>query len=706
MCGITGFIGKEKAKKTKNSLQIMKNRGLDNTSIWNDNLFSLGHNLHSIVGSTKQPIENEKYVFATNCEIYNWKELNEKYNLKAKNDAEVLFKLLITKNINEVVEEIDGVYAFCIYNKNENKITLSRDIIGVKPLFYTENPFSFSSERKTLQNESKELNPRQILEYNIKTNQLRFIQKEFFQITPEIKESKNKIIEKLEKKIINAVKKRISKKKLGILFSGGIDSTIIAYILKKNNIDFTCYTSSVKGFANDAQDLVYAKKIAEEFKLPLKIAEVSLENLEPRIKKVSELIESSNVTKVGVALPFYFASEKAMQDGVKVLISGLGSEEIFAGYERHAVSAGIGKEGFKKIQNPSLKKVNSECLSGLMQIHERDLYRDDVITMFNKIELRLPLLDKDLIQYALRIPPEFKISEKEKKIILRDVSEKIGIPEEYARRPKKAAQYGSKFDKAIEKLAKNKGYKKKSEYLSSLNKSRNIKLGALISTGKDGLYAAYTMKKRNYDISCFMTIKSDNKDSYMFHTPAINLAEKQANLSGIPLVDVKTKGTKEKELEDLRKLLRKAKKEHQIEGVVSGAIFSDYQRERIEKICDEEGLVSFIPLWHKNQKEYMDELLKNGFKFIFTKVMCEGLDEKWVGKEIDKTDIRRLEKLNEKTGINLAGEGGEFETLVLDCPLFKKKIKIKNHKKIHDPERHDTVTLDIEKVEFIENNNN
>ena len=188
------------------------------------------------------------------------------------------------------------------------------------------------------------------------------------------------------------------------------------------------------------------------------------------------------------------------------------------------------------------------------------------------------------------------------------------------------------------------------------------------------------MQKQNYEISCLITIQSKNPDSYMYHTPNIELTELQSQACNIPLIIQKTKGEKEKELEDLEKALKKAKKEYQIQGVVSGALFSNYQRERIEKVCDNLGLKIFSPLWHMNQELEMRNLIEEGFKFILSSIAADGLDKSWLGRPINNKDIDNLVEINKKIGLNIAGEGGEFESLILDAPFFKKRIQIKKSK--------------------------
>jgi asparagine synthase (glutamine-hydrolysing) len=689
MCGIVGIFNKEDCfDDIVKSLSILKSRGKDGVGICSGTLCYhskaisgikrinseniLAHNLHSVVNNVPQPIK-KKGAFSSNCEIYNWKEIKDKFSLNSKNDSELIIDLIEKTSLKETLKELDGVYAFAYWN--DNNIYLARDIMGVKPLWYSlSNGFAFASEKKALEEtgftQIEELNPRTILVYDIKKDKIKRIKREFFKLG-NLKESKKQITLKTEKLLIDAIKKRLPDKKFGILFSGGIDSTFLAYICKKLKKDFICYTAALEHPGmEEAQDLIYAKKIAKKLGLKLKIRKLNLEQTREYIKKITPLIEDNNVVKVGVALTFFTACELAKKDKIKVIFSGLGSEEIFAGYERHKKS----------------NDINKECLSGLLKMYERDLYRDDVITMYNNLELRVPFLDKNLVKYALKIPTELKLNTERNKIILRNIAKKLGIPEEWAERKKKAAQYGSKFDRAIQKLAKKEGYSRKSDFLYQFYHPPNVQLGVLWSTGKDSAFAAWTMKKQNYNISCLISIKSKNPDSYMFHTPTIDLAKLQADSIGIPLIIQETQGEKEKELKDLEIAITKAKNKYSIQGIVTGAIFSNYQRSRIEKICDKLELKIFSPLWHMDQETEMREILNKGFKFIITKIAAYGLDESWLGREITSKDIDALVKINNKIKINVAFEGGEAETLMTDGPMFSSKLVIKKAEKIMEKE--------------------
>jgi diphthine-ammonia ligase len=203
-----------------------------------------------------------------------------------------------------------------------------------------------------------------------------------------------------------------------------------------------------------------------------------------------------------------------------------------------------------------------------------------------------------------------------------------------------------------------------------------MRLGVLFSGGKDSTYAAYLARQQGNELVCLISIYSENKESFMFHTPSIEKVEKQAEVMQIPLLIGKTKGRKEKELKDLENTIKKAKENYKIEGIVTGALKSVYQASRIQKICDNLKLKCFNPLWQKDEFEYLNELIKNKFKVIIIGVAAYPLDEKWLGREIDRDFILDVKKLYEKYKIHPAGEGGEFESFVLSCPLFQRELKL------------------------------
>ena len=203
-----------------------------------------------------------------------------------------------------------------------------------------------------------------------------------------------------------------------------------------------------------------------------------------------------------------------------------------------------------------------------------------------------------------------------------------------------------------------------------------MRLGILFSGGKDSAFASYLAKKEGNELICLISIISKNPESFMFHTPSIKEVEKQAKVIDLPILTKTTKGKKEEELKDLEEVIKKAKEKFKLEGIVTGAVASNYQASRIQKICDKLNLKCINPLWGIDQIKLLKKLIKNKFKVIIVGVAAYPLDKSWLGKEINKDFIKDAKKMYEKYKINPAGEGGEFESFVLNCPLFKKGLKV------------------------------
>ena len=271
-----------------------------------------------------------------------------------------------------------------------------------------------------------------------------------FEILETNKERSKRIVAKT---IIESVKRRLVSK-FGILFSGGIDSTLIALISQQLKGRFTCYTVG----CGNSNDINWAQKIAAEYDFNLKCKNLSLEELAIVLKNVVRILGEADTMKVSVGSVLYAAGKVAIADGNNVLFGGLGSEEIFAGYQRHEDA--LKKGGFVAL--------HKECWNGLKGMYKRDLTRDFAISKSLGIELRTPFLDKELIKAAMRVHPMYKIDKENKKIILREAAELIGLKHEFAWRKKQAAQYGSSFMDGMEKLAKKNCFKYKKEYLQSL----------------------------------------------------------------------------------------------------------------------------------------------------------------------------------------------------------------------------------------------
>jgi ABC transporter with metal-binding/Fe-S-binding domain ATP-binding protein len=205
-----------------------------------------------------------------------------------------------------------------------------------------------------------------------------------------------------------------------------------------------------------------------------------------------------------------------------------------------------------------------------------------------------------------------------------------------------------------------------------------MRLGVLFSGGKDSTLALHNAAEKE-EVACLITLVSKNKESFMFHTPNIDITWLQAEAIGLPLIQKVTKGKSEEELKDLEEAIAQAVKAYNIDGVVSGAVESVYQSERIQRICNRLKVWCLNPLWKQNQKALLEEIVAKGFHAIISGVFAYPLDSTWLGKELTAELIGKLLRLEKEFALSPSGEGGEIETTVLDAPLFKKKIEIMDY---------------------------
>jgi diphthine-ammonia ligase len=204
-----------------------------------------------------------------------------------------------------------------------------------------------------------------------------------------------------------------------------------------------------------------------------------------------------------------------------------------------------------------------------------------------------------------------------------------------------------------------------------------MKLACLFSGGKDSTYAIHVAKKQGHDVVCLLSIFPKSEESHLLHHPNLEWTKLQSESMNIPqLTSISSSDDTGDELIIIENLLRHAKVQFQIDGLLHGGIKSKFQKEQFETLCSKLNLIPFAPLWETEPKKYMNDLLESGFNFMMITVSSDGLDEQWLGKLILKSDIEILNILCSKFGFNLNFEGGEAETFVIDCPLFSNPIKI------------------------------
>jgi len=199
-----------------------------------------------------------------------------------------------------------------------------------------------------------------------------------------------------------------------------------------------------------------------------------------------------------------------------------------------------------------------------------------------------------------------------------------------------------------------------------------MRLAALFSGGKDSTYAIYLMEQQGHSVSTLVSVLPSDPNSMLFHTPNLHLLPKMAEAMGRSMVTVTSDGTEEGDLEALARVLGLIR----VDGVVTGAIASDYQWDRINWVCERLGLRVFSPLWRKEQGGLMSDLISSGVRAVVVAVMAEGLGPDWLGRPLDEKALSDLLELRRTHGVNPTGEGGEYESLVVDSPLHSKRLEL------------------------------
>ena len=203
----------------------------------------------------------------------------------------------------------------------------------------------------------------------------------------------------------------------------------------------------------------------------------------------------------------------------------------------------------------------------------------------------------------------------------------------------------------------------------------------MFSGGKDSTYALHWAFLHGFRVKCLLTLMPARDDSWMFHRPAVEYTRLQAEALNIEHVTMPVSGVKGREVGELREALRFVMERFGVEGVVTGALLSDYQRMNINMVSEELGLKVFSPLWRKDQRAYLIDLYNMGIRFIITSIDSYGLDPGLMGKVLSMEDLLKLIELSKRYGFNPAFEGGEAETFVVDAPLFRRRIAVEGYVK-------------------------
>ncbi|HZD35154.1 MAG TPA: asparagine synthetase B [Nitrososphaeraceae archaeon] len=457
---------------------------------------AMGHVRLAIVGGTcgEQPFRscNGRFIVEHNGEIYNYKRLRDRlskrHEFATKTDSEVIVHLFedhfakvgnILTAIRRTVSELDGVYAIVVKDEETGQTALIRDVMGVRQLYYGENEdlVGFASERKALwkiglNEPTRRVHPG----CAVLIDQEGFI-KEHVVAKSVLSETKvafktyNSAVDEYKKLLVSSMRKRAQDfDRIGIIFSGGIDSVIIAWLAKKMVREVICYTGGIQG----SSDIAFARKIAKRLNLKLRVNELTYQEVEKMIPEVINTIEDNNAGQVEVAIPVYAAVKLAHEDGIKVMFTGQAADELFGGYSWY--SKIVGKNG----DEGGYTALRSYMNEDIKLLYKETLEREDKITMAHSIEMREPFLDLKLIRFSTQVDLRLNVkgvSDTFGKHVHRKLAQAIGIPREIAYRSKEAAQHGSGIHQVFDMIARKHGFEEStlsSKYLSHLQSRERV----------------------------------------------------------------------------------------------------------------------------------------------------------------------------------------------------------------------------------------
>ncbi len=432
MCGILGVWGADRNPDLNNMLMTLHHRGPDAQGVFEGSTGSLGHRRLSIMDPEggDQPIYNESGCMAViaNGEIYNFRELKrnlvQRHTFLTDSDTEALIHGYEEQGAS-LVNELDGMFAFAVANGSD--LFAARDPIGIKPLYFAEREgaFWFASELKTLAPYCE-----QVREFPPGTSFHSERGFSTFYTVPAVEVEEKPLehcIRELRSTVERAVGKRLmSDVPLGAFLSGGVDSSIIAAVARRNMDSLHTFTVGVEG----SRDLEAARTVARHLDTIHHEYVLTADALREKLPEIIYYLESFDRDLVRSAIPCYFTSRLAA-DHVKVILTGEGADELFAGYAY-----------YKGIDDPDL--LGLELRRSVQSLHNINLQRVDRMTMAHSIEGRVPFLDLEMIHLAQRIPPRLKLPGDggPEKWILRKAFEDL-LPHEILWREKEQFDEGS-----------------------------------------------------------------------------------------------------------------------------------------------------------------------------------------------------------------------------------------------------------------------
>lgn len=444
MCGIVAIQGKYKQETLMDMLKKIKHRGPDDDGVLTKDNVALGHVRLSIIDveGGHQPIFNEdkSKCIVFNGEIYNYKVLRDNlknhHNFSTKTDTEIILHLYEEEG-PKCVEKLDGMFTFAIYDNN--KLFLARDRLGIKPLYYgtKNNTLYFASEMKALLYCDKILVFLPGYYYTSEEGFVKYYslpQKKYIDVNLDV------IIKEISLRLNEAVEKRLmADVPVGVFLSGGLDSSIVAAVMRQKISDLHSFSVGMEG----SKDLEFANELAKILKLNHHTYVYNSDEVFSILPEVIYYLESFDAPLVRSAIPCYFVSKLAKENNIKVVLTGEGSDELFSGYSY-----------LKKFKDEDV--LFNELVRITYELHNTNLQRVDRLTMANSVEGRVPFLDIDFLTYVFSIPTNLKYSlDKQEKWLLREAF-KYFLPESIIKRPKQKFSDGAGSIKIVKNIVEGK----------------------------------------------------------------------------------------------------------------------------------------------------------------------------------------------------------------------------------------------------------
>jgi len=405
---------------------------------------ALGHNLSRILPRDQpQPVQGDGFTLVFEGRLF--------HSTSLPDVDEVMERLQPDpqRNTSHVIERLEGSYAFAIANSNQ--IIAGRDMFGTNPLYYGENETTcaIASERKALWKlgikNAKSFPPG----HTAVVNAQGFSFKPIKTITQPPREDMDmeRAAKRLQDLLLESTRKRVSDlKEVAVAFSGGLDSSLVAVLAERCGIKVQLISVGLE----NQLEVKFAETAAEALKLPLHLQTYTVKDVEKILPKVLWLIEEPKLIKASIAIPFYWTAENASKLGCHVLLAGQGADELFGGYQGY----------LKEYEQSGVEAVQKAMYRDVAMSYEKNFQRDNQACFFHKVELRLPFVDRDIVQFSLSLPPSLKIESPEdslRKRVLRQVAQNLAMPLFIVNKTKKAVQYATGVSKATQRLARKEG---------------------------------------------------------------------------------------------------------------------------------------------------------------------------------------------------------------------------------------------------------